>query len=93
MADRDAEEVPSELELPDDALVAAVAAVSTIALTLALEYGLGSDPPILARLAPLAPYFLSVFTRRIDLGPFDTVRVWTGVTVAVTLGVFLFYAV
>lgn len=91
MTDGDSE--AATLEIPDDAYVAAIAAVSTVALTVAFEYGLGADPPFLARLAPLAPYFLSVFTRSIDLGPVDTVRVWSLLTAAVTLGVFLFYAV
>lgn len=91
MTDGDSE--AATLDVPDDAYVAAIAAASTIALTVTFEYGLGADPPFLSRLAPLGPYFLSVFTRGVDLGPVDTVRVWSLLTVAVTLGVFLFYAV
>ncbi|SFG79337.1 hypothetical protein SAMN04488063_2962 [Halopelagius inordinatus] len=91
MTDGDSE--AATLDVPDDAYVAAVAAVSTIALTLAFEYGVGADPPFLSRLAPLGPYFLSVFARGVDLGPVDTVRVWSLLTAAVTLSVFLFYAV
>jgi hypothetical protein len=89
----DAENPTATLEVPDDARVAAAAAVSTIALTFSLKYVAGVNAPFLARLAPLAPYFARVFASRIDLGGIDTVRTWSILSVAIAIGVFAFYAV
>jgi len=91
----DAEPDPNgspDAELPgtDDLRVAAVAAACTIGLTLALQYGLGREVSLVWRLLPLGPYFLSLFTKRLDLGAFDTPRNWSLLTVAVTLVTFLY---
>ncbi|MFB6252231.1 MAG: hypothetical protein ABEI27_11220 [Halobellus sp.] len=69
----------------DDLRVAVVAAACTVALTLGLRYGLGRNPPFVWRLVPLAPYFLSLFTKQLPLGALDTPRNWSALTVFVTL--------
>jgi hypothetical protein len=81
------------LAATDDLRVAAVAAVCTVALTLGLRYGLGREIAALPRLLPLGPYFLSLFTSRLDLGGLDTPRNWSLVTVAVTLAAFGYFGV
>ncbi|MGQ4554797.1 hypothetical protein [Halobellus sp. GM3] len=87
----DANETAAFVAATDDLRVAVVAAACTIALTLALRYGLGREIPFVPRLLPLAPYFVSLFTRRLDLGGFDTPRNWSLLTVAVTLGAFSYF--
>jgi hypothetical protein len=81
------------LAVSDDLKVAAVAAACTVGLTLVLRFVLARDAPYVVRLLPLAPYFVALFTRRLDLGGFDTVRNWSALTLAVTLGTILYYAV
>jgi hypothetical protein len=93
MADAASRDEPdSDLGVPNDLAVAAVAAVCTVGLTLSLRFGVRVDTPLLPRLAPLAPYFAYLFTRRLDLGRLDTARNWSLVTVAVSLAVFVRYA-
>jgi hypothetical protein len=93
MTDADTDSSPGELAVSDDLRVAAVAAVTTVALTLVLQFAVATEIPILPRLSPLGPYFLYVFSRRVNLGALDTVRNWSLLTVAVALGVFVFYAI
>ncbi|WP_238993896.1 hypothetical protein [Halobellus captivus] len=90
-----AQDARSAAELPgtDDLRVAAVAAACTVGLTLLLQYGAGREVPLLWRLLPLAPYFLSLFTKRVDLGGFDTPRNWSLLTIGVTLATFLYFGV
>ncbi|SEG27988.1 hypothetical protein [Halobellus limi] len=79
----------AEADLPtDDLRVAVVAAACTVGLTLLLQYGLGREVALAWRLLPLAPYFLSLFTKRLELGGLDTPRNWSLLTVAVTLATF-----
>ena len=82
-----------DAELPgtDDLRVAAVAAVCTVGLTLALQYGLGREVSLVWRLLQLGPYFLSLFTKRLPLGSLDTPRNWSLLTVAVTLLTLLYF--
>jgi hypothetical protein len=87
------EDSAATLAVPDDLKVAAVAAACTVGLTLVLRFVLGRDAPYLVRLLPLAPYFGSVFASRLPLGSLDTVRNWSALTLAVTLGTILYYAV
>jgi len=90
-ADTDAgdETRAAEADLPtDDLRVAVVAAACTVGLTLLFRYGIGRDVALVWRLLPLAPYFLSLFTKRLDLGGLDTPRNWSLLTVAVTLATF-----
>ncbi|WP_231554325.1 hypothetical protein [Halobellus rufus] len=84
-----------EAELPgtDDLRVAAVAAACTVGLTLLLQYGLGREVPLVWRLLPLGPYFVSLFTKRLPLGGLDTPRNWSLLTVAVTLATLLYFGV
>lgn len=87
-----------DAELPDDALaaaedlrVAAVAAACTVALTVALRYGLGREVPFVWRLVPLVPYFLSLFAGRVAPEDLDTPRNWSLLTLAVTLVAFAYF--
>lgn len=61
----------------EDVFVAAVAALGTVAVTLAVRFGGLADPGLLLRLAPLFVYFLYLFTRSAlpDL-PYDIARNW-----------------
>ncbi|WP_410764499.1 hypothetical protein [Haloferax sp. DFSO60] len=75
------------LRSSSDLKVALVAAACTVGLTLALQYGVGADVPLIYRLSPLAPYFVFVFTRGAALSE----RAWQLLIFAVslvTLGVF-----
>jgi hypothetical protein len=81
----------SDLEIPNDLVVAVVAAACTVGLTVSLRFGVGVDTPLLPRLTPLVPYFVYLFTRRVDLGRLDTPRNWSLLTVAVSLVVFVRY--
>jgi hypothetical protein len=73
-----------------DLLVAVAAAACTVALTLALRFGAGLNPPLLPRLSPLVPYFGYLFSKR--SGPLSTFSAleWIGVTVVVTLLTFVY---
>ncbi|WP_380676670.1 hypothetical protein [Salinigranum sp. GCM10025319] len=75
----------------DDLLVAVVAAACTVALTLALRFGVGLQAPLLPRLSPLVPYFGYLFSKR--SGPLSTLptRAWIGATVVVTLLTFVYF--
>jgi hypothetical protein len=77
----------------DDLRVAAVAAACTVGLTLALRYGVGRDVAFVYRLLPLGPYFLSLFADRLPLDGLDTPRNWSALTVAVTVGLFVYFGV
>lgn len=70
-----------------DAVVAGGAALSTVALTLALRFGAGVDASFVVRLSPLSAYALYAITRRgAPHGPFDAPRYWallSGVVAAV----------
>jgi len=79
------------MNLPDevaaDIRVAAVAAGCTVALTLALEYGLGVAASPLLRLSPVAVYFGYLFLGKGSTGSaFENPRLWMLLTVAVTVG-------
>jgi len=67
-----------------DLVVAGVAAACTVALSLLLELGFGGDAAMLPRLAPLAVYFVYLFTKKTPLSSVGPVG-WSGATVAVTL--------
>ncbi|KAB1194153.1 hypothetical protein GJR96_12215 [Haloferax sp. MBLA0076] len=71
-----------------DVTVALVAGLCTVGLTLALELGVGVDVSFVYRLVPLVPYFGYVFTRGAGL----SVRAWSALIAAVTLGTFGFFA-
>ena len=77
----------------DDLRIAAVAAACTVGLTLALRYVAGRDVAFVYRLLPLGPYFLSLFAARLPLGDLDTPRIWSALTVAVTLVLFGYFGV
>ena len=78
----------------DDAVVAAVAAGCTVAFTLFAAYALAADVGVAVRMVPLVPYFVYLFTRRVDLPPsLDSSRNWSLLTVAVTLALTAYYAV
>jgi hypothetical protein len=78
------------LDLRDfsDVYVALVAGFCTVGLTLALEYGVSVSVPFVYRLTPLVPYFGYVFSRGAGL----SVRAWSALVAAVTLGTFGFFA-
>ena len=67
-----------------DLVVAGVAAGCTVALSLVLELGFGGEAPMLPRLAPLAVYFVYLFTGRTPLSAVGP-AVWNGATALVTL--------
>lgn len=70
----------------DDLIVAGVAAVCAIVLTVSVTYGFETAIPIYLRLSPLYVYVLYVFTRK--GGPysrFDTPPTWIGLTLLVTV--------
>ena len=76
-----------------DLPVAAAAAGSTIALTLALEFALARPSPVFARMTPLAVYFGYLLVRKRDLpGALGSVRTWVALSVAVAAATFVFYA-
>ncbi|ADQ67153.1 hypothetical protein C499_05338 [Halogeometricum borinquense DSM 11551] len=82
------------IPVSDDLKIAAVAAGCTVAFTLVLRFGLAArNVSFLVRLLPLVPYFLYVFTRRIDLGSLDTVRNWSVLTLLITIIGLGFYAI
>ncbi|AZH25232.1 hypothetical protein [Haloplanus aerogenes] len=79
------------MDIPDavaaDLRVAAVAAGCTVALTLALRYGLGVAVSPLLRLSPVAVYFGYLFLGKGSTGSaFENPRLWMLLTVAVTVG-------
>ncbi|QIB74602.1 hypothetical protein GL213_07895 [Halogeometricum borinquense] len=81
------------IPVSDDLKIAAVAAGCTVAFTLVPRFGLARNVSFLVRLLPLVPYFLYVFTRRIDLGSLDTVRNWSVLTLLITIIGLGFYAI
>ena len=82
------------MDVYDDATVALVAAGCTVGFTLLTAYVLGVDTGVAVRMAPLAPYFAYLFTRRADLPPsLDSPRNWSLLTVAVTLALVAYLAV
>jgi hypothetical protein len=71
----------------DDLRVAALAAGCTVALTLALRYGLGVSATPLLRLSPVAVYFGYLFLGKGSTGSsFENPRLWMLLTVVVTVG-------
>jgi len=79
------------MDVPDavaaDLRVAAVAAGCTVALTLALRYGLSVTVSPLLRLSPVAVYFGYLFLGKGSTGSaFENPRLWIVLTVAVTVG-------
>jgi len=79
------------MDIPDavvaDLRVAAVAAGCTVALTLALQYGLGVAVSPLLRLSPVAVYFGYLFLGKGSTGSaFENPRLWMLLTVVVTVG-------
>jgi len=79
------------MDLPADVVadlqVAAVAAGCTVALSLALRYGLDVSVGPLVRLSPIAVYFGYLFLGKGSTGSaFENPRLWMLLTVAVTVG-------
>jgi len=79
------------MDIPDtvaaDLRVAAVAAGSAVALSLALQYGLGVSASPLLRLSPIAVYFGYLFLGKGSTGSaFENPRLWMLLTVVVTVG-------
>jgi hypothetical protein len=79
------------MDVPDavaaDLRVAAVAAGCTVALTLALRYGLSVTVSPLVRLSPVAVYFGYLFLGKGSTGSaFENPQLWMLLTVAVTVG-------
>lgn len=69
----------------DDLFVAGTAAACAIALTLGLEYGVGTTVPVYYRLTPLLVYVLYTFTRKGGpYGRYDTLSTWIVLTILVT---------
>lgn len=68
----------------EDLLVAATAAVSTVALSLGLRYGFGVDVDPVTALAPIGVYFVYLFTKRTPLARVPPAA-WTGLVVAAAL--------
>jgi len=74
-------------EVATDLRVAAVAAGCTVALSLALRYGLGVSASPLLRLSPVAVYFGYLFLGKGSTGSaFENSRLWMVLTVVVTVG-------
>lgn len=78
------------MDLPADVAadlrVAAVAAGCTVALSLALRYGVGVTASPLLRLSPIATYFGYLFLGKGSTGSaFERPRLWMLATVAVTV--------
>ena len=72
----------------EDVMVATAAAISTVVLTLTLEFAFDGSLTTLERLAPLSVYFAYLFSRRgAPRGPFDTPRNWVVLTAVVTTGI------
>jgi hypothetical protein len=78
----------------DDLLVAGVAAVATVALSVALRFGVGVSAPVVSRLSPIAVYFLYVFLGK---GKSDRrwqdPRLWAVLSALVAVVTFGYYAV
>jgi len=79
------------MDLPADVVadlrVAAVAAGCTVALSLALRYGLGVSVSPLLRLSPIVVYFGYLFLGKGSTGSaFENPRLWMLLTVVVTVG-------
>ncbi|RCU46087.1 hypothetical protein DU504_01500 [Haloplanus salinus] len=74
-------------EVAADLRVAAVAAGCTVALSLALQYGLDVSAGPLLRLSPIAVYFGYLFLGKGSTGSaFENPRLWMLLTAAVTVG-------
>ena len=74
-------------EVAADLRVAAVAAGCTVALSLALRYGLDVSVGPLLRLSPVAVYFGYLFLGKGSTGSsFENPRLWMLLTVVVTAG-------
>ena len=81
-------------EVASDLRVAAVAAACTVALSLALRYGLGVAASPLVRLSPVAMYFGYLFLGKGATGSaFESPRLWMAATVAVTVATGVYVAV
>ena len=77
----------------EDLPVAAAAAGSTIALTLALEFGVDRPVSALARMTPLLAYFAHLTVRKRDFdGALGAVRTWVALAVAAAVVTFAYYA-
>jgi hypothetical protein len=82
-----------EFDVREDLLVAGVVAGCLVALTLALRFLLRvGDASVLVRIAPLYVYVLYLFFGDYVPDVLAPVALWSGVSVAVTLGVVMFYA-
>jgi hypothetical protein len=81
-------------EVAADLRVAAVAAGCTVALSLALRYGLNVAASPLLRLSPIAVYFGYLFLGKGSTGSaFENPRLWVVATVAVTVATGVYLAV
>jgi hypothetical protein len=79
------------MELPDDVLVAAAAALSTVGAALVVGPILQADVSVFVELAPLYVYFAYLFTRRASLpAALDTARTWAALSAVVALGVIVY---
>ncbi|MFB6159877.1 MAG: hypothetical protein ABEJ61_01730 [Haloferacaceae archaeon] len=77
-----------------DLLVAGVAAAATVALTVALRFGVGRSAPPLPRLSPLAVYLLYLFLGKGETGSaVEDPRLWAGLSAVVAAATFGYYAV
>lgn len=82
-----------ELAVGDELKVAAVAAGCTVALTLALKYGLSLSVSYVVRLGPLYPYFVYLFaSKSAEDSPLSSVRAWSLLIGLVSVGILVFYA-
>jgi hypothetical protein len=86
------------MDLPDevraDLLVAAVVALCTVALSLALRYGLDVTASPLVRMAPIAVYFGYLFFGKGSTGSaVERADLWMVAAVVVTVGVGAYAAV
>ncbi|WP_138005996.1 hypothetical protein [Halalkalirubrum salinum] len=81
-------------EAKQDAIVAAAAGGSTIALVVVLRMGLGADLPALVELSPLFVYFAYLFGRNAIPGElFERATPWAAIAVAVAIAVIVWTAV
>ncbi|MFC7096134.1 hypothetical protein [Halobaculum marinum] len=77
----------------DDLLVAATAAAGALVLTVGVDLVAGVAVPTLLRLAPLAVYFVYLFTRKGGpYGTLDTHRNWMILVGVVTVGAAVYAA-
>lgn len=93
MSDDGAPALPTG-DVRGDLLVAGVAAIAAVLLTVALRFGVGRSVPALPRLSPIAVYFLYLFLGKGETGSrVENPRLWAGLAVLVAVVTFGYYAV